>query len=152
MPPSKPRGLSETGRGFAVVADEVRKLAERTGSATVEISDQIDTIRHGMDAVVNVMQHSVDASLRGVEQTHSASSAISGIRENTDRITQHIQGVVQALQEQQHAMRDMAQGIEVVANMTEANQSTVDSTASAADQLKGHAHELAEAVSLFKTH
>jgi hypothetical protein len=35
----------EQGRGFAVVADEVRKLAERTTTATKDISGLVDTIR-----------------------------------------------------------------------------------------------------------
>lgn len=35
----------EQGRGFAVVADEVRKLAERTGTATMEISALVNSIR-----------------------------------------------------------------------------------------------------------
>lgn len=35
----------EAGRGFAVVADEVRKLAERTSSATTEITNLVQVIR-----------------------------------------------------------------------------------------------------------
>lgn len=35
----------EQGRGFAVVADEVRKLAERTTSATAEISNLVNAIQ-----------------------------------------------------------------------------------------------------------
>ncbi|KJV29897.1 chemotaxis protein [Aquitalea magnusonii] len=140
----------EMGRGFAVVADEVRKLAERTGVATVEISGQIDTIRQGMGSVVGVMQSSVDASNHGVEQTHKAREAISGIRQNTDQIAQHIQGISLALHEQQTAMTDMAQRIEVVANMTEANQATVEASAAASDQLSSHAKALHAAVGVFR--
>ncbi|PXX49939.1 methyl-accepting chemotaxis protein [Aquitalea magnusonii] len=141
----------EMGRGFAVVADEVRKLAERTGVATVEISGQIETIRQGMTGVVGVMQSSVDASNHGVEQTHKAREAISGIRQNTDQIVEHIQGISLALREQQSAMGDMAQRIEVIASMTEANQVTVEASASASDQLNSHAKALNAAVSVFRS-
>ncbi|MBV8679002.1 MAG: methyl-accepting chemotaxis protein [Aquitalea sp.] len=141
----------EMGRGFAVVADEVRKLAERTGVATVEISGQIDTIRQSMTGVVDVMQSSVDASNHGVEQTHSARAAISGIRQNTDQIVEHIQGISLALREQQTAMGDMAQRIEVIASMTEANQVTVEATASASDQLNSHAKALNAAIGVFRS-
>ena len=140
----------EMGRGFAVVADEVRKLAERTGVATVEISSQIDTIRQGMSDVVGVMQGSVDASRHGVSQTEAARESIVGIRRNTDQIVEHIEGVSLALSEQQAAMRDMAQKIEVIASMTEANQATVDASAAAADQMDSHAEALNGAVSVFR--
>ena len=140
----------EQGRGFAVVADEVRKLAERTGLATVEIAQQIGTIHTGMQDVVTLMRASVAASAEGVAQTRSASQAISGIRDNTGRIAEHIDGITLSLTEQQQAMRDIAQRIEVVASMTEANQQTVDATASAADQLAQSAHGLNFAVSAFR--
>ncbi|PXF30692.1 hypothetical protein WH50_13940 [Pokkaliibacter plantistimulans] len=140
----------ETGRGFAVVADEVRSLAGRTGSATVEISSQIDTIRQGMEQVVKVMEQSVEASRRGVAQTDVTSQAIGGIRDNTVQINQHVQGIVVALQQQQAAMGDMTQRIEMIATMTGSNQDAVDKTVSASADLKDHARELGDAVSIFK--
>jgi methyl-accepting chemotaxis protein len=103
-----------------------------------------------MGGVVGVMQGSVDASNHGVEQTHKAREAISGIRQNTDQIAQHIQGISMALHEQQSAMGDMAQRIEVVASMTESNQATVEASAAASDQLNSHAKALNAAVGVFR--
>jgi len=141
----------ESGRGFAVVADEVRKLAERTSQATVDIRRQTDALGSGMHAVVSSMQVSVQATADGVEQSRQAREAISGIRDNTARITEHIESVANALDEQQLAVRDIAQRSEIISAMTEANQNAVDATASAAGQLADHAQALHGAVAVFKT-
>lgn len=45
----------EQGRGFAVVADEVRKLAERTSSATKDISKLVGEIRSETQSVKTTM-------------------------------------------------------------------------------------------------
>ncbi|MDC7714293.1 methyl-accepting chemotaxis protein [Vogesella sp. LYT5W] len=140
----------ESGRGFAVVADEVRKLAERTSLATVNIRQQTDALGSGMHAVVSSMQVSVQATLNGVVQSRQASEAISSIRDNTTRISEHIESVATALDEQQLAVQDIAQRSEVISAMTEANQSAVDATASAAGQLADHAQALHGAVAVFR--
>jgi uncharacterized protein YukE len=46
----------EQGRGFAVVADEVRKLAERTSSATTDISTLVGTIQKEMASVKSMVE------------------------------------------------------------------------------------------------
>jgi uncharacterized phage infection (PIP) family protein YhgE len=46
----------EAGRGFAVVADEVRKLAERTSTATRDISTLVSSIREDSTRARNSME------------------------------------------------------------------------------------------------
>ena len=76
----------EHGRGFAVVADEVRKLAERTTSATEEVSSSIDQIQKDTTAAVQSIESGRERVQRGVELASQASESLSVIRSDSDRI------------------------------------------------------------------
>lgn len=86
----------EAGRGFSVVADEVRKLADRTSTATTDISDLVRSIQQETaQAESQMITNSTDAdrfsqdglvatdsmkSLRGVAHNLETSVASSSLR------------------------------------------------------------------------
>lgn len=74
----------ESGRGFAVVADEVRKLAERTASATHEISITISQIQNKILDVVNDMGSATPVVRTGVETANKTVVMLTDFRKEAD--------------------------------------------------------------------
>lgn len=66
----------EHGRGFAVVADEVRKPAERSGQATKEIEDLIQSVRSGVDHAISEMERSAEVVSSGNANGDKAKNTI----------------------------------------------------------------------------
>ncbi len=64
----------EQGRGFAVVADEVRKLAERTSSATKDISKLVGDIRSETQSVKATMNTMAKETAQFSEMGRSAAN------------------------------------------------------------------------------
>ena len=70
----------EQGRGFSVVADEVRKLAERTKSATQQISGVTQSIQSSIVSAIDSMDLCSNQARKGVSLAGDAGEAISRIR------------------------------------------------------------------------
>ncbi len=140
----------EQGRGFAVVADEVRKLAERTSSATIEITGMIDGIRGETGIAVNNMQTTITAVQSGVNLSEEAATKIGHIRENMDEVMAKIGEIAHATLEQQNATTAMAQSAENITNQMQQSDSNLQQATRTVHDLNELAAYLTEQFRRFK--
>jgi len=132
----------EAGRGFAVVADEVRKLAEKTMSATKEVTDSITAIQvSAKDSIANT-----DKAIDSIEQARKLADAsgevlgelVQGAQTSADRI----QSIATAAEEQSAASEEINRSLEFVRELTTQTENSVENAAHAIGGLVGQATEL----------
>ena len=89
----------EHGKGFAVVADEVRKLAERSGKATKEIANLINSIQKETDSVARSMDQGKEEVEIGAELSKQAGAALKEIQQNVKRVGQEVAAISLAMEQ-----------------------------------------------------
>jgi methyl-accepting chemotaxis protein len=141
----------EQGRGFAVVADEVRKLAERTANATREIGKVIAGVRTETGQVVSQMHKVAQDVSSGVNKVQRAGEMLATIQERADRTADVVEDIASATREQRSASTTVAQRLESVAQMAEANAAITSRNQEAAASLGHLASDLQGMVGKFKT-
>jgi methyl-accepting chemotaxis protein len=140
----------EQGRGFAVVADEVRKLAENTTKATGEISGLIGGIQSEVGSAVTRMQEANENARTTRDRVVASTGALDAASAYTDRVTESVRNIADAVHEQDMAVQQVAERIEQIAQMTEENTAAAANAADTARHLDGLAGKLREAVGRFK--
>lgn len=125
----------EVGRGFAVVADEVRKLAERTSTATHEISSTIQMIQGETRLAVQAMRAGAAQVEESATLVHSAQEVLQRIHSEMTDTTARVNEISHASSEQSAAMTQLAQNVEQAAAMTDQNVSVVSQANAMVEQL-----------------
>lgn len=125
----------EQGRGFAVVADEVRKLAERTGSATLQISQMTEGIRSQTGAAVNDMHHTLESAQISVNYSDAAASKISSIQRNMDLVRKKMEEIALSTREEQTATTSMAQSAEHITSRMQRSENELQSATNTLQEL-----------------
>ncbi len=140
----------EQGRGFAVVADEVRKLAERTTKATKEIAGMVKMIQSGTAIVVESMGDGTKEVKKGVELANSAGESLSKIVKLVQSVTEMINQIATATEEQSSATEEISSNIEDISKVSKETEEGGGRSSEAVNQLKGLARNLQELVGRFK--
>ena len=139
----------EQGRGFAVVADEVRKLAERTAQSTVEIAVTVDVVRSGIQQGVGRMESGVGLVSSESGEVTQAGETIAALHGYAEKVLYSVNEIGEALGEQSAASTEIAQRVELIAQISEQNAAAVQESAGAAKDLQRLARNLSETVNHF---
>ncbi|TAK94016.1 MAG: methyl-accepting chemotaxis protein [Aquabacterium sp.] len=126
----------EQGRGFAVVAGEVRNLAQRSAEAAKEIKSLINT--------------SVERVEQGTGLVDQAGSTMQEIVASIRRVSDIIGEISAASVEQSSGVASVGDAVSQMDQATQQNAALVEESAAAAESLKQQAHQLVQAVAVFK--
>jgi len=160
----------EHGKGFAVVAEEVRKLAERTVTATKEITDLITIVQSTVLEAVTAMGDSAREVEAGTTKANDADSALHSILEaieavngqveeisraaeematSSDELVSSMDSVSAVVEENTAATEEMAAGsneftkaIDSIASVSEENSAAVEEVSSAAEEMNAQVEEV----------
>jgi len=140
----------EQGRGFAVVADEVRKLAERTASATLQISGMVDGIRNETRSAVASMGSTLDIVTQGASHSTAAAENIGRIQENMNGVLRKMEDIANATREEQAATTAMAQSAEGITSKMQKSDADLQEAAETLTRLNQLARKLQDMFSSFR--
>jgi len=120
----------EHGKGFAVVADEVRKLAERSGSATKEISSLINGIQKTVSEAVKAMEEGSKEVESGVQSANQAGTALSEILTAAEAVNKQAQLAAEATSGMNVAASELINSVDSVSAIIEENTAATEEMAS----------------------
>jgi len=133
----------EHGRGFAVVAEEVRKLAERSGSATKDISKLIKVIKKDI-------LKAVEATHEGSAKTVEAQQGFKKIYEMVQHNNEMVRNMSISAQNAAERVEDVTKLVESISVVTEETVAGIEEIAASAEEMASMAENLQITVQKFK--
>jgi twitching motility protein PilJ len=140
----------EAGRGFAVVADEVQRLAERASNATKRIETLVQTIQSDTNEAVSSMEQTTSEVVAGARLAEDAGTALGEIERVSSDLSNLIQGISSAAQQQSGAAANITQTMNTIQRITSQTSQGANQTAESIGNLAQLAADLRRSVADFK--
>ncbi|TPD51191.1 MAG: methyl-accepting chemotaxis protein [Thalassolituus maritimus] len=141
----------ESGRGFAVVADEVRTLAQRTGVATSEIKDVIETITQVANDSVRAMQLSAEETKACADEVNTTEEQLAGISTNMTLVKDINHQVAASVTQQEQVAAEMDSNLSRVAESADGHKNVSDLLRRTSKNVERLAEDLVEQLKYFRT-
>jgi len=130
----------EAGRGFAVVADEVRKLAEKTMTATNDVTKAIKTIQDGAHKNIDNTVHSVETISDVTKLAEASGKSLHEIVALVNNATAQVQSIAASAEEQSAASDEINRSIDNINTISSETSASMKSSrkvvADLADQIR----------------
>jgi len=139
----------EHGRGFAVVADEVRLLAEGTAKATKQIATIVHRIQAETNNAVKTIQSGKSEVQSGIDLAQKANTALHEILSSSHKVSEVVQNIVVASQEQADTSVHTAERIQQMLFATNEAANGISQIARSATNLNTLTQDLRDLVSRF---
>jgi methyl-accepting chemotaxis protein len=140
----------EQGRGFAVVADEVRKLAEKTTSATQEITSMIQSVQNETTQAVNAIESGKEEVNNGVKCAREAGESLQRIVMDVENLSTMIASIANATNVQRDDVSAARENIVQIGGLIDDTVSNVTEGVAKADFLAQEVTSLDQAVKQFR--
>ncbi len=138
------------GRGFAVAADEVRKLAERTVTATSEISVEIKKIHSEIDRSVKEIQQISIQTEDNQKLAGQSRSALDNISKPIRKVNDAVGQISSAAEQQNTGMKLVCDHLEMITDASKAGTRISGELAHAVDGWNEDVNVLRQLLQRFK--
>ncbi len=134
----------EAGAGFAVVADEVRNLAQRSAE---EVRSTTALVERGRMAAQRAGAVALDLSARAESAVgHDLPNAFTAVATAARQVRNAMQGITAATVEQENAVKQVAQAVADIDQVTQSNAADAERSAASAAELKVQAETMVATV------
>ncbi len=140
----------DQGRGFAVVADEVRALAERTSTATNEISSMIGSIQGDTREAVVAMNEGVREVELGSADAARSGEVLRSILDLVQAVSSQVNQIATAAEEQTATTGEISSNIHQITTVVQQSADGAQRSAGSARQLTSLSAELQKVVGRFQ--